>query len=99
MEQEQLRIERDEMSSRYHDVLSSVCRLTLASTAAEDSLEELVSKLQLLYEDSQIVLVSAGPLSQVVKNSPLVRGLESKLAGKDIERVAAVAVADASKRK
>lgn len=64
-EQEQLRTECDVKSSHYHDVLSSVRRLVDVSTSSEDTLEELVSKLQLLYEDSQNVPISGGPSSQV----------------------------------
>lgn len=43
-EQEQLRTERDNMFSRYPDVLSSARRLVRASTLGKDSSEELVYK-------------------------------------------------------
>lgn len=60
VEQKPLCIKRDEKSSCYHSVLSSFRRLVHASSISESNLQELLSKLQLLYEDSQKVPVSAG---------------------------------------
>lgn len=52
VKREQLRTEREENYFRYHNLLSSVCPLALANVSGEDSSEELVSKLQLLYENT-----------------------------------------------
>lgn len=48
VEREQTRTERDENASRCHDVLSAVRYLVLDNTSGEGTLEEAVSKLQLL---------------------------------------------------
>lgn len=99
MARRQLPTERDEKSTRYHDGLLSVCRPVSAIASVADSSEELMSKVQLLYEDSGKVPVSAGLSSQFAENSPRARELESQIARKKIERAAVVAFADASKRK
>lgn len=78
---------------------SSARRLVLFSTPGEDSLTWLVGQLQLLYEDRRKTLVLAGSSSQVAESSPRVRKMESKIAEKEIKRVAATTVADASSRK
>lgn len=80
-------------------MLSSIRRPVLGSTLGGDSLRELVFMLQLVYDDSRNVPVSAGPSSQVAENSLRIRKLESRIAEKKFKCVAAVAVADASKRK
>lgn len=67
VEQEQSRTEREEKSSSYHDVFSTVRSLVLDSTSGSARLEESVCKLQLLYEVSGKVPVSAWPLLQLVE--------------------------------
>lgn len=66
VEQERLRTECDEKSSRYRNVLSTVRRLVFDTTSSEGRLEELVSRLRLLYGEGRKVSVPAGPLLQVV---------------------------------
>lgn len=62
-------------------------------------MEELPSKLQLLYEDSWKVHVSAGSSSQDVEDSLNVCELDFQIARRETEGVAVVAVAEESKRK
>lgn len=56
-----------------------------------------MSKLQLLYESSQKLSDSAQPSSQVAEGSRKDRELEFQIAGREVERVATVVVANASK--
>lgn len=70
-------------------MLSSVCRLALTSPSGEDSSKELVPKLQLCYEDSETISGSAGLSFQVSEKSLRVCKFESKIARKEIKRVAA----------
>lgn len=70
--------------------------MVLDSTSGVGRLHKLVPRLQLLYENSRIVPVPAGPSSQVVEDDPRVCELKSKVAMKEIERVAVVVVAASS---
>lgn len=58
-EREQLRTERGERSSQYHDVLFTVRRLALDSGSSKGWVEEFASMLQLLYDERPVVSVSA----------------------------------------
>lgn len=73
----QLRTDRDEKLPRYHDVPSVVRCLALGGTSGEGRQEELLSKLQLLYEYSPKVPVLVGPSTQAVEHDPRVRELNS----------------------
>lgn len=80
VEQEQLRAVRDEKSSCYHKILSTVWRLVTDRMSGEGRLEQFVPRLQMLYRDSQEGFVSAGPPSQVVEDDPRVCELRLEVA-------------------
>lgn len=64
--------------------MSTVRRLAFNCISGEGRLEKLLSKLQLLYEDSQKGLLSAGPSSLVVDDDLCGRELKSQVAMMEI---------------
>lgn len=98
VEQEKLRTEQDEKPFCFHNGLLQVCRLVLDSTLGESMLEELVSQLQLLYENSWKAPVPTVPSSQGVEDDLCMRELKPQGAKKKIERMDAIAVVASSER-